>query len=820
MSYRSHAANKQTQIEQNPIHVDSKWFKKIVALTGSMEEAMLLSDTIIYHRNRYKAFKVGDDYLYGLIYSAKDYQENLHIPYRKAMNLPKQLVEKGFLEAHDKKFMCNRTFYTPTKKALENLYKIHFSGADSSLENKQSNLKKTQPFISIKTDIKTPILTSSPYEQSVQPLLRIRTTASAYTHNPYKDKHKDKKNNNHNNLLKNYSLLENSQPQNVKTVIFDFSKFNLFNIQCEGNILDYFTVKQNEVISTIAFSYHDSIDIVIFNQILKRSDLKKEAKDFKQLVTLAYFEATKKNKVVATDDQLESESDGMTESQNVKEIVIDSVAEPVAKNEAVSVAPKADNHNKIILPEITADTIQAMIEKRQNKPMKNVETDAEIKLSGSEIIATENTNQLEILEEESQPTTLQKSSYLLNQSNRLYLIETLSAQGINDATLILKTAENIIGEYVDLSFNDLLDGVVYRLVTLPEKQRQKELINQAPPMPLESESENIIDALVTKEANIEQPGENHKKIITGLPNQALLSAIKGVQNSVVDIKKAQAKITEKPSEIDKEAVHNLLNNGRSMTARSESKPITDIMILKEKTQEKINEIRQNILPDLLNKSNQTFLIEGLNSAGVGDKKLVLDTAKEIVVEYPDLNFKDLLEGVIYRLVTLPLKQKKQDKINQSLMAEFGNMADSKNLDVISTVVANQSKPTQTDDALLPQLSDLVMSHADTYVLRQDWASKADQNFYTGVLPDSQQLALVAMIDYVKRKGITITLDQEVYEWLYHMASNKDYYYSRAKNFKHWCNIVMRQLMQRRLHKPAWFDGWRSRIEGNSLAVAA
>ena len=79
MSHRQRTANKQTQIEQNPIHVDSKWFKEVVALTGSMEEAMLLSDTMIYHRNRYKSFKVGDDYLYGLIYSAKDYEKKLLI---------------------------------------------------------------------------------------------------------------------------------------------------------------------------------------------------------------------------------------------------------------------------------------------------------------------------------------------------------------------------------------------------------------------------------------------------------------------------------------------------------------------------------------------------------------------------------------------------------------------------------------------------------------------------------------------------------------------------------------------------------------------
>ena len=59
MSHKQHTTNKKTQIEQNPIHVDSKWFKNIIKLTGSMEEAMLLADTMIYHHNRYKSFKIG-----------------------------------------------------------------------------------------------------------------------------------------------------------------------------------------------------------------------------------------------------------------------------------------------------------------------------------------------------------------------------------------------------------------------------------------------------------------------------------------------------------------------------------------------------------------------------------------------------------------------------------------------------------------------------------------------------------------------------------------------------------------------------------------
>ena len=201
--------------------------------------------------------------------------------------------------------------------------------------------------------------------------------------------------------------------------------------------------------------------------------------------------------------------------------------------------------------------------------------------------------------------------------------------------------------------------------------------------------------------------------------------------------------------------------------------------------------------------------------GSKNAHVIITTAEEIIQEYAHLGFNELLDGVIYRLVTLPEKQKRQNETDSSLLFDLSDMDRGEALESI----AKQSQSEQINAAALPQLSYLTMPHADTDVLRQDWASKAEQDFYTGILPDLQQLALLAIMDYVKRKGVTNTVEQEVYEWLYHMASNQKYYYSKASNFKHWCNIVMRQLMQRRLHKPAGFDGWRSRILGDSFAVA-
>ena len=132
--------------------IDSKWFKQIIELTGSIEEAMLLSDIMIYYCNRYKAFKIGGVYLYGLIYSAKEYERKLRIPYRKAMNLPKKLVDKGFLKPHSKKFICNRTFYTPTAKTVDSIYKIHCQNSEKVFLDKDTskiiiNTRKAQSFL-------------------------------------------------------------------------------------------------------------------------------------------------------------------------------------------------------------------------------------------------------------------------------------------------------------------------------------------------------------------------------------------------------------------------------------------------------------------------------------------------------------------------------------------------------------------------------------------------------------------------------------------------------------------------------------------------
>ena len=101
-------------------------------------------------------------------------------------------------------------------------------------------------------------------------------------------------------------------------------------------------------------------------------------------------------------------------------------------------------------------------------------------------------------------------------------------------------------------------------------------------------------------------------------------------------------------------------------------------------------------------------------------------------------------------------------------------------------------------------------------LLRNLKNEADQNRYSGTLPYSQCKALAAVINYVQREcGVIICCEKEVYEWLYFMASNPKYQYTKAKNFEHFCNIAMAQLRPRRLNKTLGFGKWLSFVEYNS-----
>ncbi|GGF92115.1 MULTISPECIES: hypothetical protein [Cysteiniphilum] len=203
------------------------------------------------------------------------------------------------------------------------------------------------------------------------------------------------------------------------------------------------------------------------------------------------------------------------------------------------------------------------------------------------------------------------------------------------------------------------------------------------------------------------------------------------------------------------------------------------------------------------------VVEAMQAAGYVDAERVVKTAQEILVDEPEIGFRDLFDAVHYLLVKVPLKAANSGK--SKLLSAL--LEDGENPDVKPTQCVNRQVE-------VPTLADIEMPKVSDTRLRHDLASEAEQVFFKGKLPYSQTAALVGIIDYVKRQGVVIGSDKEVYQWLYHMASNKDYYYSNAMNFKHWCNIVMTQLKSKSLHKPFGHDKWISLLKQNGCIKIA
>lgn len=203
------------------------------------------------------------------------------------------------------------------------------------------------------------------------------------------------------------------------------------------------------------------------------------------------------------------------------------------------------------------------------------------------------------------------------------------------------------------------------------------------------------------------------------------------------------------------------------------------------------------------------VVEAMKAAGYADLEKVVKTAQEVLLDELEIGFRDLFDAVHYLLVKVPLKaaNSRTSKLLSALWQDT------------ETYDEKQTQSLQQQVAL-PTLADIEMPVVSDKRLRHDLASEAEQVFFNGKLPYSQTVALVAIIDYVKRQGVVIGSEKEVYQWLYHMASNKDYYYSNALNFKHWCNIAMSQLRQRRLQRPVGFGKWLAMVEKQKVENVA
>ncbi|WP_440682936.1 hypothetical protein [Cysteiniphilum halobium] len=183
---------------------------------------------------------------------------------------------------------------------------------------------------------------------------------------------------------------------------------------------------------------------------------------------------------------------------------------------------------------------------------------------------------------------------------------------------------------------------------------------------------------------------------------------------------------------------------------------------------------------------------------------VVKSATRAIKDYGKLNFDQLYNGICYSHFTVPKLIDRQavadidqdNKKNQSHKKAKNPLSKNPNLK-------------------LPTLTDLKMPIIEKEVLYKDWTSLAEQSLGLGVVSECQKIAIVAIIDYVKRKGVVITNDQEVYEWLYHTVANYEYYFSGATNFKHLANILIKRLVSQSFNRPSGFDHWRKLIGGSS-----
>ena len=445
-------------------------------------------------------------------------------------------------------------------------------------------------------------------------------------------KEKKEINNTQDSLLEDYSLIVHENFSTVKTVIFDFSKYDLESFTCEAAIHDELTQKQKEAVSIITLNSTNTIDLDVFKEAFANTANKAYANDFKHLVSLAYREA-----------------------KNAKRI-------------------------KLYAEIITSDW--------------SVDACYSIDYSESEC----------------------DHSYLEDQQSETFVV------GANE----------------------------YKNDTNMENNNDSKLASVVIPHVDE------VRAIIQEKLNLAAQDD------------------------------AKGAIT-----LDKGAINHY---DHSDTVAEAENSVEAIEFQEE------NQVLSEVINDV---------VEAMKAAGYADLDKVVKTAQEVLLDELEIGFRDLFDAVHYLLVKVPLKaaNSRASKLLSALWQDT------------ETYDEKQTQSLQQQVAL-PTLADIEMPVVSDKRLRHDLASEAEQVFFNGKLPYSQTVALVAIIDYVKRQGVVIGSEKEVYQWLYHMASNKDYYYSNALNFKHWCNIAMSQLRQRRLQRPVGFGKWLAMVEKQKVENVA
>jgi hypothetical protein len=301
-----------------------------------------------------------------------------------------------------------------------------------------------------------------------------------------------------------------------------------------------------------------------------------------------------------------------------------------------------------------------------------------------------------------------------------------------------------------------------------------------------------LDIVKFEQAIADKPLQSKAKNFKHLTALAYLEAKKVEENEIL-----------LPSVNDVKAqIKSHLNQSESQINKAIEPPKTTMQKVSNLAQKAFSKVSNKPKPQLQSKikgltlNEEQELLGQMLEFGVTDIQAVIDASNEIIAEYGKLSVNELVEHVTYLLIELPKKQ--QSKLT---LPSFDEMEQGFNNDF------DLEKEVAKIGSIMPNKDDLTMPQLSEKERQCDLVKQADQSLYIGILPDCQRKAFVAIIDYVQRKGVVIGCEKEMYQWLYYMLCREYRSYSNAKDFTHWCNIAISQLMKKKVNRPIGFDKW-------------
>ncbi|WHN66752.1 hypothetical protein [Cysteiniphilum sp. QT6929] len=841
---------------KSKFHVDFLWLSQWLKHLHCPRQAILLLQVLYFSHKDGSVFTnaIGETYQ-GMLVNFNALEERLGFSRKVSLTTFKKLEEQGLIVRITLK--NNRILYQSTSKANALLNDLHNYSLAANITQKDYD-KLSQNFDEIS-------LSAPSYAQRDRQSFTFGHS-SIYRVNNQRVNRKNNTLNNQYQELKSFGASENFDCD--KTVIFsdfcdfDFYEFGLGAVKCESSLFDYFTVNQAKVINTIIHVNANKIDIVAFNNALARKDIKREAQDFKQFVDWCYLVAVDaKGANVAKGSMTVSDCD-------LPERAVDCDRVNLGKMDTKSNNGNNDDNNnnqtnrqsnldldavinelKAILTNKSLETITSKVFELDNQ--YDIDTENELVaavlcdfgvisedefLSGFNAASDCARNINKMIQSPTTLTTRINNTEVFdvakadNASNKAFNQDSNNANGQNRKnSKNSQCSQKNTGIDRDKEISGVASGGQDAMLKPSPATRRSNNTNGFNAVAPDNANKGLIDqarhnekgkknideylAVVASDAD---RGHTKSSLTTEDDNNPKGITVKGDHANNEEIDQAShsvngAIVVDGLGVRKGESVG--FSNGEIVGFSGDGQG----RYLRE-TVTNDNNYQQNINADNALKDNETIVDQFLN---LGESKYkdfiklcvercfpseseVVKSATRAIKDYGKLNFDQLYNGICYSHFTVP------KLIDRQAVADIDQ--DNKKNQSYNKAKNPLSK---NPNLKLPTLTDLKMPIIEKEVLYKDWASLAEQSLGLGVVSECQKIAIVAIIDYVKRKGVVITSDQEVYEWLYHTAANYEYYFSGATNFKHLANILIKRLVNQSFNRPSGFDHWRKMIGGSS-----